>query len=285
MEVWVLKLDLEGALERDGEAEDLPLSREDRLTKGGGLLLRSPVSDLDTCGHQPSIVRDRQALNLTERGTLVILFMPAMMTSLYEAHLHLRKEGPSYAMASGYLKRYVKRPQEPSLCSNGPTEKQIDIIIKESTFDEDSAFSRKVYAQAIMEKCPEQKDEPEITFEAEETEYPDNDDALVVLVRITNARVKRGMVETRSSIDILYFDTFQKLRLIVTNLLPLSSTLTGFTGDSITPFETTILPVTVKQEQRSKTMMVTFMGVNLSSAYIVILSQSIFNKLRAIVSA
>ncbi|RWW62689.1 hypothetical protein BHE74_00030167 [Ensete ventricosum] len=71
MEVWVLKLDLEGALERDGEAEDLPLSREDRLTKGGGLLLRSPVSDLDTCGHQPSIVRDRQALNLTERGTLV----------------------------------------------------------------------------------------------------------------------------------------------------------------------------------------------------------------------
>ncbi|RWV98658.1 hypothetical protein GW17_00038476 [Ensete ventricosum] len=146
----------------------------------------------------------------------------------------------------GYLKRYVKRPQEPSLCSNGPTEKQIDIIIKESTFNGDSAFSRKVYAQAIMEKCPEQKDEPEITFEAEETEYPDNDDALVVSVRITNARVKRGMVETRSSIDILYFDTFQKLRLIVTNLLPMSSTLTGFTVDSITPFETTILPVTVK---------------------------------------
>ncbi|RWV98655.1 hypothetical protein GW17_00038477 [Ensete ventricosum] len=84
MEVWVLKLDLEGALERDGEAEDLPLSREDRLTKGGGSLLRSPVSDLDTCGHQPSIVRDRQALNLTERGTLVeVLPQPG------PAHVHM----------------------------------------------------------------------------------------------------------------------------------------------------------------------------------------------------
>ncbi|RWW83087.1 hypothetical protein BHE74_00008407 [Ensete ventricosum] len=39
----------------------------------------------------------------------------------------------------------------------------------------------------------------------------------------------------------------------------MSSTLTGFMGDSITPLRMTILPITHRQEPRSKTMMVTFM--------------------------
>ncbi|RZS16413.1 hypothetical protein BHM03_00048400 [Ensete ventricosum] len=65
-EVWVLKLDLEGALAKDREVEDFPLTGED--AKGMGSLPCSPGSDLVTNKHQPSIVGGRQTLNLVERG-------------------------------------------------------------------------------------------------------------------------------------------------------------------------------------------------------------------------
>ncbi|RZR74355.1 hypothetical protein BHM03_00035833 [Ensete ventricosum] len=110
-----------------------------------------------------------------------------------------------------------------------------------------------------MEKCPRQADELKITSNAGDAEYPDHDDALVVTVYIADARVRRVVVDTRSSVNVLYLDGFQKLKLTIIDLSPMSSTLTGFMGDSITPLRMTILPITHRQEPRSKTMMVTFM--------------------------
>ncbi|RWV86458.1 hypothetical protein BHE74_00031569 [Ensete ventricosum] len=98
------------------------------------------------------------------------------------------------------------------------------------------------------------------------------------------ALVKRVMVDIGSSVDILYQDTFQKLRLNKANLTPMSSTLTGFTRDSIVPLGTTTLPITLGQEPRSKTLMVTFMVVGLPTAYNIILGRPTLNKLRAVVS-
>ncbi|RRT72961.1 hypothetical protein B296_00022563 [Ensete ventricosum] len=82
----------------------------------------------------------------------------------------------------------------------------------------------------------------------DEPEYPDHDDALVVSVCIVNPRVKRVKIDTR--------------------------------GDSITPLGMVVLPVTIG----SKTMIVTFMVVNLSSMYNVILGRSVLKKMRVIVS-
>ncbi|RWW37679.1 hypothetical protein BHE74_00057168 [Ensete ventricosum] len=92
----------------------------------------------------------------------------------------------------------------------------------------DNVSGRKAYSHAVVEKCPRQTDEPEITFEARDAEYPDHDDALLVSIRIANARVRRVMVDTGSLVDVLYFDTIQKLRLTTVNLSPMSSTLNGF---------------------------------------------------------
>ncbi|RRT65793.1 hypothetical protein B296_00017391 [Ensete ventricosum] len=113
---------------------------------------------------------------------------------------------------------------------------------------------RKAYAQAVVKKCPRQTNELQIAFEAGDVEYLDHDDVLVISICIANVQVKRVMVETDSSVDVLYHDAFLKLGLTATDLTPMSSTLTRFTGDSITPLRTTLLLVTLRQEPRSKTM-------------------------------
>ncbi|XP_064992481.1 uncharacterized protein LOC135629214 [Musa acuminata AAA Group] len=92
------------------------------------------------------------------------------------------------------------------------------------------------------------------------------------------------MVDTGSSADMLYLDAFRKLDLTDEDLKPMASTLTGFTGDSISPLGTTALPVTIGEELRAKMIMTTFMVVDLPSAYNVILGRPTLNKLKAVVS-
>ncbi|RWW48725.1 hypothetical protein BHE74_00045180 [Ensete ventricosum] len=64
----------------------------------------------------------------------------------------------------------------------------------------------------------------------------------------------------------------------------MTSTLTGFTGDTITSVGVATLPITFGDEPRTKTFMIPFMVVELSSAYNVIIGHPTLNKLRAIVS-
>ncbi|RWV80244.1 hypothetical protein GW17_00058519 [Ensete ventricosum] len=101
---------------------------------------------------------------------------------------------------------------------------------------------------------------------------------------MANAYVKRVMIDTGNSADILYFDSFQRLGLTDLDLTPLTSTLTGFTGDSISPMGTTTIPVTFGGEPRSKTLLVSFMVVKLPSAYNAIIGRPTLNRLRAVVS-
>ncbi|RWV89557.1 hypothetical protein BHE74_00021745 [Ensete ventricosum] len=64
----------------------------------------------------------------------------------------------------------------------------------------------------------------------------------------------------------------------------MTSTLTGFTGDSISPLSITSLPFTTREEPRSMTLMVSFMVVKLPLVYNAILGRSTLNKQRTVVS-
>ncbi|RRT81431.1 hypothetical protein B296_00004563 [Ensete ventricosum] len=145
---------------------------------------------------------------------------------------HDRKNQIEELIRKGYLRCYMKKPRESSSWPHGPIEKQIDIIVNGPASDEDSVSGRKAYAQVVVEKHSRQKDEPEITFKASESEYPDHDDTLVVSVRIANARIKRVMIDTRSFANVLYFDAFQKLGLTTADL---SSRAPPSSGLQVTP--------------------------------------------------
>ncbi|RWW70575.1 hypothetical protein BHE74_00021740 [Ensete ventricosum] len=165
-----------------------------------------------------------------------------------------------------------------------PIERQINIIVGGPAVGGDNTSTRKAYARATVKKRSRRCPNPEISFQSEGEEYPDHVDALVITVRIVDARVKRIMIDTRSAADILYFEAFQKLGLTAQDLTPLTSTLTGFTCDSIAPLGTVTLLLTIGEEPRTKTLMVIFMVVDLPSAYNAIIGRPTLNRLRAVVS-
>ncbi|RRT55575.1 hypothetical protein B296_00028004 [Ensete ventricosum] len=87
-------------------------------------------------------------------------------------------------------------------------------------------------------------------------EYLDHDDSLMITTHIASPRVRRIMIDTGSSVDILYLDAFQKLGMTNRDLILMTSTLTGFTEDVITPVGIATLPMTFNDEPRTKTFMV-----------------------------
>ncbi|XP_065004121.1 uncharacterized protein LOC135636360 [Musa acuminata AAA Group] len=118
----------------------------------------------------------------------------------------------------GHLGHYLKEPREVTPRPKGPVVRQIDVISRGPAASGNSSMARKAYARSTMEKCSRSELEPEITFGAEEVERSYHDDALVISIRIANARVKRVMVDTGSSANVLYLDDFKKLSLIKEDL-------------------------------------------------------------------
>ncbi|XP_064955538.1 uncharacterized protein LOC135607527 [Musa acuminata AAA Group] len=185
----------------------------------------------------------------------------------------------------GHLGHYLKSP-EVTPRPKGPVERQIDVISEGPTASGSSSTARKAYARSTVEKRPWPELEPEITFGAGEAECSHHDNTLVISIQIANARVKRLMVDTGSSVNVLlYFDAFEKLGLTKGDLTPIvGKSLGGFTWDSVSPLGTTVLPITIGEEVRAKTIMITFMVVDLPSAYNVILGRPTLNKIKAVIS-
>ncbi|VFQ67525.1 unnamed protein product [Cuscuta campestris] len=109
-------------------------------------------------------------------------------------------------------------------------------------------------------------------------------DALVVKLEINNAIVHRTLVDTGSSVNIMYEKTFQDLVLDRKDLRPVCTPLSGFTGDSIEAEGVIAVPVIVGDGAHKAKLKMEFMVVSINCAHNMILGRPGLEDLECVIS-
>ncbi|XP_031096901.1 uncharacterized protein LOC116001150 [Ipomoea triloba] len=89
-------------------------------------------------------------------------------------------------------------------------------------------------------------------------------DALVIALDVSGIVVRRVLVDTGSSVNVLYLDVFEKLGLDRDRLIPVKTPLVGFTGDSVESKGSIRLPVEIGTYPNLRNLEMEFVVVNLS---------------------
>ena len=89
----------------------------------------------------------------------------------------------------------------------------------------------------------------DIVFTQADASWVNNpyEDALVIIVKIANSLVHRLLVDSGSTINILYWSAYQKIGLRRVDLALMTSPLYGFTEDSVILEGTIKLAVTLRE--------------------------------------
>ena len=105
-----------------------------------------------------------------------------------------------------------------------------------------------------------------------------HNDPLVIMLDIEGFNTKRILVDNGSSADIIYFPTFQQLKLDEKRLRPFESPLVSFSGDRVYPKGIITLNVIVGTHPRQLTRQLDFLVVDCPSSYNVIIGRPTLNR-------
>ena len=109
-------------------------------------------------------------------------------------------------------------------------------------------------------------------------------DPLVIMLNIEGFNTKRILVDNGSSADIIYFPTFQQLKLDPKRLCPFESPFVSFSGDKVYPRGIVTLIVIVGTQLRQLTGQLDFLVVDCLSSYNVIIGRPTLNIWKAATS-
>ena len=92
-----------------------------------------------------------------------------------------------------------------------------------------------------------QRGSPIVGFSEEDARHlhHPHDDALFVSIRIEDYNMHRVLIDNGSSVDILYYPTFQQMEISRERLVPTNAPLVGFGGTSVLPLGAVTLSVMV----------------------------------------
>ncbi|XP_042460309.1 uncharacterized protein LOC122043798 [Zingiber officinale] len=126
---------------------------------------------------------------------------------------------------------------------------------------------------------------PIISFgpqDLEGLELPHND-ALIIKVIIANSRVARVFVDTGSSVNVLFKSVFEGMQIDVSELQPVTTSLYNFTDNEVRPMGQIKLVISLSSEPLVRMQMRTFIVMDSSSSYNVILGRPTLHEFRTTV--
>ncbi|XP_019153682.1 PREDICTED: uncharacterized protein LOC109150221 [Ipomoea nil] len=175
---------------------------------------------------------------------------------------------------------------------DSPPKKKVIHVIFGSPEGGDTPAERKKWARSLyigeVVRAPHEKRtrrEP-ITFT--DDDLPDGPiphrDALVISLELKDIIVHRVLVDTGSSVNVMYYDTFTQLGLSRKQLSQVRTPLSGFTGDSIETEGSVTLEVQIGTPPHVKTWEVDFVVVKIICAHNIILGRPALEDLRCVIS-
>ncbi|VFQ98626.1 unnamed protein product [Cuscuta campestris] len=112
----------------------------------------------------------------------------------------------------------------------------------------------------------------------------DHNDPLVITMNMGGVDVSQVLVDTGSSVNVLYLEAFEKLKLCLTRLEPLKTPLSGFTGDSVEAEGSILLTCELGTGDKVIQKHMRFVAVNIKCVHNSILGRPGINKVRGIIS-
>ncbi|GAV77937.1 LOW QUALITY PROTEIN: hypothetical protein CFOL_v3_21405, partial [Cephalotus follicularis] len=108
-----------------------------------------------------------------------------------------------------------------------------------------------------------------------------HDDPVVVTLLVELFTMKRILIDSGSSVDILYKHAFDQLRIPADQLKPVKTPLVGFAGETIHPLGSINLSVVAGTARRQTQVEMTFLVVDTPSPYNAIVGRPGLNLLEA----
>ncbi|KAK4402617.1 hypothetical protein Sango_1002400 [Sesamum angolense] len=204
----------------------------------------------------------------------------------------------------GYLKEYInqgpsRQPQDSTSAQTRNTDNLptagVIAVISGGPAGGDSANARKALVRAtrgshwqasIQVYNVNSKKQEEISFNSQDMDpmRHQNNDALVISATLANFLVKKILVDSGSSADIIFYDAYVQLGIDNAQLQKANTPLTGFSGEMIEPLGEVMLLLSLGSFPKRSTKIVKFLVVKAPSAYNIILGRPSLNLFRAIAS-
>ena len=126
-----------------------------------------------------------------------------------------------------------------------------------------------------------------ITFsdsDIEGCQHP-HDDPLVIRAVVANKTVHRVLVDNRSSVDIIFASSFDKMGIGRERMEPFNTHFRGFSGEKVLPLGSIQLILTLGDPPCQETMTARFLVVDAPSSYNMLLGRPSLNAKKAVPSA
>ena len=153
-----------------------------------------------------------------------------------------------------------------------------------------TASQRKKYARGVMTVEAQGLDltlEPDLVFTKTDLRdvVPHDNNPVVISLVTTGRKMHHVLVDQRSSVDVMFWSTFNKLQLSPDQLRPYVGCLDGFAGDRVEVRGHRELQTTFTDGATSRIANIRYLVVNAPSAYNILLGRPALNRIKAVASS